>query len=303
MDIKQNIINKSKELGIDSIGFCSPDIPKADIDNYLEYLKLNNHHHMDWLKTRKHLRLDPNALHEGTRTVIVLGLNYCDHNKPEYDYEISVYANQTIDYHHWVYDKAKLLVKYLADLGGNSRCFVDSAPILEKVFAKKTNVGWQGKHSCIVSREFGSWLFLGVIFTNLEIPFDQIHKDLCGSCRKCIDACPTGALSEYKLDVGKCISYLSIEHQGEIKKELANEFGNKIFGCDECLKACHFNKFEQPSKHPETNYNQNFPKSLAELNEISEEKFMEVFHKTPIKRLGLKRLKRNIAIIENNTKI
>ena len=300
MNIKQKIIDFSQSIGIDAIGFTTPDIPQADIDNYLKYLDSKNYGDMTWMESRRELRLDPLKLHPPTKTIIMIGLNYFDSTKPKYDYEISVYANQQIDYHYWVYSKAKLLNEYLATLGGESRHFVDTAPILEKVFAKKTSIGWQGKHTCVLSTKFGNWLFLGSILTSLEIEPDEPHPDMCGSCTKCIDACPTQALTPYKLDVKKCLSYLTIEHKGEIPAELHEKFGNKVFGCDDCLQACHFNKFEKQSEHQEVKYNEKFPKSLEYFTNMSEETFAETFKKTPIKRLGLKNLLRNVKVALGN---
>lgn len=300
MNIKQKIIDFSQSIGIDVIGFTAPIIPQADIDNYLEYLDSKNYGDMTWLETRRELRLDPLKLHPPTKTVIMIGLNYFDSTKPKYDYEISIYANQQIDYHSWVYEKAKMLSEFLVTLGGKNRHFVDSAPILEKVFAKKTSIGWQGKHTCVLSTKFGNWLFLGSILTSLDIEPDEPHRDMCGSCTKCIDACPTQALSPYKLDVKKCLSYLTIEHKGEIPAELHAKFGNKVFGCDDCLQACHFNKFEKLSEHEEVAYNEKFPKSLEEFKILNDETFAETFHKTPIKRLGLTNLLRNVKIALGN---
>ncbi len=300
MNIKQKIIEYSKYIGIDTIGFSNPFIPQEDINNYLEYLKTKNYGDMDWIETRRELRLDPLKLHPPTKTVIMIGLNYFDSTKPKYDYEISIYANQQIDYHSWVYEKAKKLSEYIATLGGESRYFVDTAPILEKVFAKKTSIGWQGKHTCVLSTKFGNWLFLGSILTSLKIDPDEPHRNMCGSCSKCIDACPTNALSPYKINVKKCLSYLSIEHKGDIPKDLHEKFGNKIFGCDDCLRACHFNKFQKQSIHEAVKYNDNFPKKLIEFKNITDELFNIIFKRTPIKRLGLKNLLRNIRIALDN---
>ncbi|MDR0483704.1 MAG: tRNA epoxyqueuosine(34) reductase QueG [Alphaproteobacteria bacterium] len=300
MNLKQKIIDYSKTLGIDAIGFTTPDIPYEDVKEYLNFLAEKNYGDMTWLETRAELRLNPLKLHPPTKTIIMIGVNYFDNNKPQYDYEISIYANQQLDYHSWVWEKAKKLAEFIDSMGEQSRYFVDSAPIMERVFAKKTNIGWQGKHTCIVSRKFGSWLFLGSILTSLEIEPDSPHKNMCGSCTKCIDACPTSALTPYKLDVVKCLSYLSIEHKGEIPQELQDKFGNKVFGCDDCLKACHFNKFTVQSNHSEVAYNEKFPKSLNELSSLNENSFATIFKKTPIKRLGLKNLLRNVAIAMKN---
>ncbi|MCL2567501.1 MAG: tRNA epoxyqueuosine(34) reductase QueG [Alphaproteobacteria bacterium] len=298
--MKQKIIDYAKSLGIDAVGFTTPVIPQEDADEYLKFIADKNYGDMAWMETRKDLRLNPLLLHPPVKTVIMIGVNYYDCQKPPYDYEISIYANQQLDYHSWVWEKAQGLSKFLETLGGDSRYFVDSAPILERVFAKKTQIGWTGKHTCVVSRHFGSWLFLGSILTSLEIEPDVPHKNFCGSCTKCIDACPTKALAPYHLEVSKCLAYLTVEHKGEIPVELQKKFGNKIFGCDDCLRACHFNKFAVQSSHLETSYNERFPKSLNEFTNLNEESFASIFKKTPIKRLGLKNLLRNVSIAMKN---
>jgi epoxyqueuosine reductase len=300
--IKENIILYAKnQLGIDAIGFTTPEIPKKDLENYYKYLEEKNYADMLWMESRKHLRENPKNLMPEAETVIVLGCNYYHEPTIKKDYEISIYANQQEDYHIWFYNKIKELSKYLSEnFNSSQRHFVDSAPIMEKVLAKQTPLGWQGKHTCIVSREFGSWLFLGVILTSLKIEPDSPHKDFCGTCTKCIDACPTGALSPYKIDTKKCISYLTIEHKGDIPKDIASKFGNKVFGCDICLKACPFNKWQKQSNHNEASENQNFPNSLEAFLSLKPDEYSKTFKNTPLKRTGQNNLNRNINAIKNN---
>ncbi|MDR2008539.1 MAG: tRNA epoxyqueuosine(34) reductase QueG [Alphaproteobacteria bacterium] len=300
--MKQKIIDYAHGLGIDAIGFTTPEIPAEDVAEYLEFIESKNYGDMTWMESRAELRLNPLKLHPPTKTIIMIGVNYFDSQKPKYDYEISIYANQQLDYHTWVWEKARDLAKFLDGLGGESRYFVDSAPILERVFAKKTMIGWAGKHTCVVSRKYGSWLFLGSILTSIELEPDIPHKDMCGSCTKCIDACPTKALTPYHLDVSKCLAYYTVEHKGEIPADIAAAMETKIFGCDDCLAACHFNKFATQSQHREVAFNERFPKSLEEISSLNEESFGEIFKKTPLKRLGLKNLLRNVDIaIKNRT--
>lgn len=302
-DIKLDIINYAKNLNIDAIGFCDTNIPEQDVLNYQEYLASGNYQDMLWLESRKDIRLNPLLLNPNAKNIIVLGFNYFDSTKEKKDYQISIYANQKKDYHKWVYGKIKELSQYLSDKYGDSnRYFVDSAPVLEKVFAKKTSIGWQGKHTCIVSRDFGNWLFLGVILTSLSIEPDEPHKDFCGSCEKCINACPSGAITPYKLDVKKCLSYLTIEHKGNIPQDLHGALGNRIFGCDECLVACHFNKWQKQSNWSEVYENPNYPKSLIDLLNMGEEDFVSMFSGTPIKRTGYLHILRNIIIVAQNSK-
>jgi epoxyqueuosine reductase len=303
--IKENIIEYAKNiLNIDAIGFCKPEIPTEDLTNYREYLAKKNYNDMLWLKTRQALREDPKSLMPSAKTAIVLGVNYNKSIKSEKDFQISEYADQQEDYHLWVYHKAKNLATYLKQIyGANSRYFVDSAPILEKVLAKQTSIGWQGKHTCIVSPKFGSWLFLAVVLTDIEISTDTPSKDYCGKCTKCLDACPTGALTPYKLDVKKCISYLTIEHKTAFPEDMISKLDNKVFGCDDCISACYFNKFSTPTKHHITQNNTNFPKDLISFLLLKEDDFKLVFKNTPLQRTGYTALLRNVLIALLNTSV
>jgi epoxyqueuosine reductase len=302
-DIKLDIIKYAKSLKIDAIGFCDTNIPQEDLLNYQEFLASGNYEDMLWLESRREIRMNPLLLNPQAKGIIVLGFNYFDNTKEQKDYQISIYANQKRDYHKWVYAKIRELAEYLTNnYGDTNRYFVDSAPVLEKVFAKKTAIGWQGKHTCIVSREFGSWLFLGVILTSLDIIPDVPHGNFCGSCEKCLVACPTGALTPYKLEVKKCLSYLTIEHKHNIPQDLHGALGNRIFGCDECLVACHFNKWQKQSNWSEVYENPNYPKTLIDLLNMNEEDFIKIFSGTPIKRTGYLHILKNIIIVAQNSK-
>ncbi|MFL1780559.1 Epoxyqueuosine reductase [Candidatus Hepatincolaceae symbiont of Richtersius coronifer] len=313
LNIKQCISDYAKiDLGISSIGFTEPVIPDADLQNYLSYLAQDNYGEMQWMETRKELRSNPKLLFPEAKTAILVGVNYYHQSLSTNDckisstntsdYKISLYAHQREDYHRWVYKRVKLLAKFMAEkFTAQSRYFVDSAPILEKVLAKQTKIGWQGKHTCIVSQEFGSWLFLGVILTELELPKDAPHRNLCGTCNKCIVACPTGALTPYKLEVKKCISYLTIEHKSAIEELLQVPIDNKIFGCDDCLSVCPFNKWQKNSLIPETQNNPLYPGNLKEFLQLQETKFLEIFKFTPLKRTGYLVILRNILIAAKNS--
>ena len=302
--MKLNISKYAKEiLKIDTIGFTDSLIPSEDIENYRNYLQAGNYEDMLWLETRQQIRENPNLLLDGVKTVIVVGANYY-HNTSKKDYDISIYANQQQDYHIWLYEKVKLLSKFISNTySSNNRYFVDSAPILEKVFAKKTSIGWQGKHTCIVSREFGSWLFLGVILTDLQIEPDMPHKNMCGTCTKCIDSCPTQALTPYKLETKKCISYLTIENKNDIDESLHKDLGDKIFGCDICLKACPFNKWQSDTLHIEAQENEKFPKSIDDFKNLKQEEFKKIFKNTPLQRTGYAKLQNNLDIAVKNKKM
>ena len=303
LDTKNKIIDYALNIiKIDAIGFTKPEIPAFDLENYKQYLKEKNYGDMLWMETRFELRANPKMLLPSAQSAIVLGFNYFDETKIKKDYEISLYANQKIDYHKWVYSKIKLLSIFLnQEFKDENRFFVDSAPILEKVLAKQTHIGWQGKHTCVVSREFGSWLFLGVLLTNLLIEEDVPHQDFCGSCTKCIDACPTGAITPYKLDVSKCLSYLTIEHKDVIPELFHSALGDKLFGCDDCLRACHFNKWQKQSTFEEIYENQKYPQNLIAVLQMSELDFENIFKNTPIKRTGYKHILSNAIIIAKNS--
>ncbi len=210
---------------------------------------------MDWLAANPERRADPRVLWPDVRSVIMLGVNYGPDDNPleilalRTRGAISVYA-QGDDYHDLVKKRLKTLARWLhATAGGDVKVFVDTAAVMEKPLAKAAGLGWQGKHTNLVSREFGSWLFLGVIFTTLELPHDAVETDHCGSCRACLDICPTAAFpAPYKLDARRCISYLTIENKGPIPREFRKSIGNRIYGCDDCLAACPWNKFAQEGR-------------------------------------------------------
>jgi epoxyqueuosine reductase len=212
---------------------------------------------MDWMETTAARRGSPRALWPDVRSIIMLGLNYGQHAEDDPlailarrdRGAISVYARAE-DYHDIIKPRLKAVARWLiAQAGGDAKVFVDTAAVMEKPLAAAAGLGWQGKHTNLVSRQFGSWLFLGAIFTTLELPADAPETDHCGSCRACLDVCPTAAFpSPYRLDARRCISYLTIEHKGPIARELRSAIGNRIFGCDDCLAVCPWNKFAQAGR-------------------------------------------------------
>jgi epoxyqueuosine reductase len=268
---------------------------------------------MAWMADTVERRVDPKALMGEARSVVMLGLNYGPVGDPLAALEradvgaISVYARHR-DYHDVLKGKLKQLAAFLVAAARPERVdvkvFVDTAPLLEKPLAARAGLGWQGKHTNLVSREFGSWLFLGAILTDLDLPPDPPESDNCGQCRACLDACPTKAFSApYRLDARRCISYLTIEHNGPIPHELRVAIGNRIYGCDDCLAVCPWNKFASAGREAKlaARADLNAP-PLAELASLDEASFRAMFVGSPIKRVGRVRFLRNVMIAIGNSK-
>ena len=264
---------------------------------------------MAWMETHASRREHPNALWEGAGSVVMFGLNYGPDRDPRDILKqkmrgaISVYA-QGDDYHELIKGKLKRLGQWLAHKTGQDlKVFVDTAPLMEKPLAQAAGLGWQGKHTNLVSREHGSWLFLGAMLTALELPFDGRETDHCGSCRSCLDICPTDAFpAPYQLDARKCISYLTIEHKGPIPREFRKAIGNRIYGCDDCLAVCPWNKFASESREQKlAAREENRAPSLAELAALDDAGFRARFSKSPIKRSGRERFIRNVLIAIGNS--
>ena len=273
------------------------------------WLADGHHGSMDWMAATAERRADPRALWPEARSVVVLGVNYGPADDPlatlgESDRgTISVYARGR-DYHDVIKGKLKELAGYLAARGGaDVKVFVDTAPVMEKPLAEASGLGWQGKHTVLVSRAFGNWLFLGSIFTTAELPADAPEADHCGSCRRCLDVCPTDAFPEpYKLDARRCISYLTIEHKGHIASELRPRIGNRIFGCDDCLAVCPWNKFAEAGRDARLSQREDLAAPpLADLARLDDAAFRARFAGTPIKRTGRDRFLRNVLIAAGNS--
>ena len=266
---------------------------------------------MAWMAETFERRADPKKLMHDAKSVVMLGLNYGpDANpllappRPETG-AISVYARHR-DYHDVIKGKLKELAAFLVAAArpekADVKVFVDTAPLLEKPLAARAGLGWQGKHTNLVSREFGSWLFLCAILTNLDLPPDPPESDHCGQCRACLDACPTGAFpAPYQLDARRCISYLTIEHEGPIPREFRSAIGNRIYGCDDCQLVCPWNKFASAAAHPDfrVRHDLDAPR-LAELFAWSAAQFNERMRGSAIFRIGYERWLRNIAIALGN---
>jgi len=264
---------------------------------------------MEWMAETAERRADPRTLWPEVRSVILLGLNYGPADNPLAELArtdrgyISVYARNR-DYHDVIKGKLKEVAGFLASRASSDvKVFVDTAPVMEKPLAEAAGLGWQGKHTVIVSREFGNWLFLGAIFTTAELPADEPERDHCGSCRRCLDICPTNAFpAPYRLDARRCISYLTIEHKGHIPAELRPGIGNRIFGCDDCLAVCPWNKFAQAGREARLVQREDLAAlPLAELAQLDDPAFRVRFSGTPIKRTGRDRFIRNVLVAIGNS--
>jgi epoxyqueuosine reductase len=262
---------------------------------------------MGWLAAGAERRADPRALWPEAKSVVVLGVNYASDEDPTAPAEpgcgvVSVYARGR-DYHLTLKRRLKALARWIArQWPGALKLFVDTAPVMEKPLAQRAGLGWQGKHTNLVSRDFGSWLFLGEIYLGLTLAPELAESDHCGSCRRCLDACPTSAFpAPYQLDARRCISYLTIEHKGMIPVELRRAIGNRIYGCDDCLAVCPWNKFARAACEPDFLPRAGLaPPRLAELAELDEGAFRRLFAGSPIKRTGRDRFLRNVLIAIGN---
>jgi epoxyqueuosine reductase len=264
---------------------------------------------MEWMAKNADRRGDPSTLWSEVRAVVMLGVNYGPADDPLAILKartrgaISVYA-QGDDYHELIKPRLKSLGRWLVEnAGGDIKVFVDTAPVMEKPLAQAAGLGWQGKHTNLVSREHGSWLFLGAIFTTLELPPDRPDDDHCGICRACLDICPTGAFpAPYRLDARRCISYLTIEHKGPIPRDLRPLMGNRIYGCDDCLAVCPWNKFARAGREAKLAARAALrAPPLAELARLDDAGFRALFTKSAVKRIGRARFLRNVLIAIGNS--
>jgi epoxyqueuosine reductase len=314
-DLRDEIRQKALDEGFDTVGFTTADSNPLDRLALENFLSEGLHGNMDWLTkvqwSDDNPRGNPKALMPDARTVIVFGANYGPATDPldilshPDQAAISVYAQATKDYHDVLKKRLKRVGRWLVERHADStlKVFVDTAPVMEKPLAHRAGLGWQGKHSNLVSTKFGSWLFLGEIFTSLEIAPDLPVPDHCGSCTRCLIACPTDAFPEpYQVDARRCISYLTIEHQDIIQPELMAAMGNHIYGCDDCLAVCPWNKFSTPASDPalQPRSELSAPK-LAELAALDEAAFRQMFTGSPIKRTGRERFIRNVLIAIGNS--
>jgi epoxyqueuosine reductase len=302
-------MDRARALGFDTIRVARPDAIPLVPERLKAWLAEGYHGSMEWMAETAERRANPRTLWPEVRSIVLLGLNYGPTDDPlgtlkqKDRASISVYARNR-DYHDVVKGKLKEAAGFLASRAGSDvKVFVDTAPVMEKPLAAAAGLGWQGKHTVVVSREFGNWLFLGAIFTTAELPPDEPERDHCGSCRRCLDICPTKAFpAPYQLDARRCVSYLTIEHKGHIPDELRPGIGNRVFGCDDCLAVCPWNKFAQAGREARLMQRDDLAAlQLAELARLDDPAFRARFAGTPIKRTGRDRFIRNVLIAIGNS--
>lgn len=303
------IRSQAERLGFDLCRFTDIDEAWPAAARLFEFVDAGRHGEMGWMAETVERRKHPRAMWDGARSAIVLGVNYGPDHDPmailgdRAKGAISVYA-QGDDYHEVIKSRLKALARWMvATLGGELKVFVDTAPLLEKPLAERAGLGWQGKHTNLVSREFGSWLFLGSILTTLDLQPDARETAGCGTCQACLDVCPTNAFpAPYQLDARRCISYLTIELKGPIPREFREALGNRIYGCDDCLAVCPWNKFAQAGREQKLAAREALTApSLADLARLDDAAFRALFAKNPVKRIGRDRFVRNVLYAIGNS--
>lgn len=301
--------SRAKALGFDAFGVTSADARPDLAGRLTEALERGWQDGMEWMAETASRRAAPRRLWPGARSIIMLGLNYGPRDDPMQLLglrdrgTISVYARNR-DYHDIIKGRLKELAGLLnRRTGAEVKVFVDTAPVMEKPLAEAAGIGWQGKHTVLVSRGYGSWLFLGAIFTSAELPADEPHAESCGSCRRCLDICPTNAFpAPFKLDARRCLSYLNIEHKGPIPREFRAAMGNRIYGCDDCLAVCPWNKFASATREMKLEAREDLrAPALADLAGLDDAGFRRFFSGSPIKRIGRARFVRNVLIAIGNS--
>jgi epoxyqueuosine reductase len=308
--LKERIRAEAERLGFVSCGFARADaVPEAG-ERLREWLAEGRHGAMGWMEERAGQRASPQGLWPEARSVIALAMSYAPAGDPRALQaepslgRISVYA-QGADYHKTVKKALKALARFIVDACPSElKVFVDTAPVMEKPLSASAGIGWQGKHTNLLSRTHGNWLFLGVIFTELELEPDPPGQDHCGSCTRCMVACPTAAIDgPRRIDARRCISYLTIEHSGPIPSEFREAIGNRIYGCDDCLAACPWNRFAQQAQANRAFLprGEMVAPALADLLALDDASFRELFSGSPIKRIGVKRFLRNCLIAAGNS--
>src|SRR5690554_5387244 len=307
--LREALMARAREAGFDDIGFARADA-RPDLPEKLgRWLALGRHGSMGWMEETVARRADPQTLWPEARSVIMLALTYGPESDPLDLIDrrecgaVSVYARNR-DYHDLVKKRLKQVARWLAETQRTDvKVFVDTAPVMEKPFAQAAGLGWQGKHTNLVSRKLGSWFFLGAIFTTLDIAPDAAHEDRCGDCHRCLDVCPTKAFpAPYELDARRCISYLTIEEKGHIPREFRKAMGNRIYGCDDCLAVCPWNKFAQAARESAFHAREELEAPLlAELVRLDDAGFRAFFSGSPVKRTGRDRFVRNVLIAIGNS--
>ncbi|MCZ8261831.1 MAG: tRNA epoxyqueuosine(34) reductase QueG [Beijerinckiaceae bacterium] len=295
--------------GFDALGIAAPEGDAAREAALADWLANGYEGEMGWMAREPERRASPSRLWPEVRSIIVLGLNYglegdvlAGLAHPDRA-SLALYALRR-DYHDVIKARLKAFAREMAERhGGDVKVFVDTAPVMEKPLAMQAGLGWQGKHTVLVSRDFGNWLFLGAVYTTLDIAPDRPGEDHCGRCRRCLDSCPTDAFpGPYQLDSRRCIAYLTIEHKGVIPRELRPAFGNRVFGCDDCLAVCPWNKFAAASRDQKLALRGDLAGAdLADLVQLDDAAFRALYAGTPIKRTGRDRFVRNVLIAIGNS--
>ena len=308
--LKQLVLTEARLAGFDVARVTTPDaLPGTAGERLEQFLREGRHGDMDWLATTADRRRHPLGVWPETRSIVMLGMNYGPRSDPlavlaeRSRGAISCYAHSR-DYHDVVKSGLKRVAGALARTSGaDVKVFVDTAPLMEKPLAQAAGLGWQGRHTNLVSREFGSWLFLGSILTTAELEPDAPEADHCGTCTRCLDVCPTNAFpAPYQLDARRCIAYLTIEHKGHIAAEFREAIGNRVFGCDDCLAVCPWNKFAAAARETKLQaLDRVQAPPLGELLEMDDAAFRERFAGTPVKRTGRDRVMRNVLIAAGNS--
>ena len=307
-ELKEAIRRRAQDAGFDSVGFTAARGDARDRLNLEAYIAEGRHGDMTWMATTADRRVDPEALWPEARTVVAVGVSYAPGEDPlaattrPDRAAISVYA-QGRDYHGVLKTRLKAFGRWLTETHTcDARVFVDTAPVMEKPIAQRAGLGWIGKHTNLVSRRFGSWLFLGEVFTTLELPPDAPEVDHCGTCDRCLRACPTGALpAPYRIDPTRCISYLTIEHARSIDAALEDRMGNRVYGCDDCLAVCPWNRFATPTSHDDLRPRAELmAPRLLDLAALDDAAFRSVFAGSAVKRTGRDRMVRNVTIAAGN---
>ena len=300
---------RAKAEGFDDVRFTRAELAPQTQDHLAVYLQEERHGSMAWMAANAERRADPRTLWPEARSVIVVAANYgpasdpLAHNDEKAVAAISVYARGD-DYHDVLKQKLKRLARFVAEnFGGDVKVFIDTAPVMEKPLAAAAGLGWQGKHTNLVSRDWGSWLFLGSVFTTLDLEPDAAEADHCGGCHRCLDACPTNAFTApYRIDARRCISYLTIEHKGHIPDEFREAMGNRIYGCDDCLAVCPWNKFASVAREAKFHARAKLQRpQLADFARFDDAAFRALFRASPIKRIGRDRFVRNVLIAIGNS--
>ena len=300
--IKSEIIDRARQLGFAECRVAAAQ-PAAHREVYEQWIAEGKYGDMAWMARNLDRRTDPRLVVQGAQSIIVLALNYYQGPRPPRDpsYRIARYAWND-DYHDLIEKRLDELSALLTQHGGTQRRYVDTGPVLERDFATESGLGWNGKSTMQLSRQLGTWFFICEIITTLELPIDTPARDMCGKCTRCIDACPTGAITApHRLDARKCISYLTIEHKGSIPIEYRRAIGDHLYGCDDCLDACPWNRFAQASNEAAFQARESvFSKKLTDFLTLTDEEFRALFARSPIKRIKRPAFLRNVCVVLGN---